>query len=70
VEHLEQTRGSLVQQTFFATDGRQVQGAGNKPTAAAAMATNQDIVARRHGLEQGEILKRPTDAKTGNAMAR
>jgi hypothetical protein len=34
------------------------------------MATEQDIVAHRHGLEQGEILKRPTDSETGNAMTR
>jgi len=70
VEHPEQTRGPLVQQTFLATDGRQAQRVGNKPAAAAAMATNQDVFAHRHGLEQGEILKRPTDPKTGKAMAR
>jgi hypothetical protein len=34
------------------------------------MATNQDVVAHRHGLEQGQILKSPTDSKTCNAMAR
>ena len=34
------------------------------------MATDQDVVAHRHGLEQGKILKRPTDPETGNAMAR
>src|SRR5271165_4176772 len=70
VELLEQTRGPLVQQTFLATDEREAQRVGNKPAAAAAMSTNQDVVARRHGLEQGQILKRPTDPKTGNAMAR
>jgi hypothetical protein len=70
VEHLDQTRDPLVQQSFLAADGRQAQRVGNKPGAVAAMATNQNVVARRHGLEQGKILKRPTDTKTGKAMAR
>jgi hypothetical protein len=52
-EHLEQIRGPLPQQPFLATDGRQAQRVTNKPAAAAAMTTDQDIVAHRHRLEQG-----------------
>jgi len=52
-EHLKQTRGPLPQQPFLATDGRQAQRIINKPAAAAAMTTDQDVVAHRHSLEQG-----------------
>ena len=33
------------------------------------MATDQDIVAHRHGLEEGKILKSPTNPETGDTMA-
>jgi hypothetical protein len=69
-EHLEQALSTLAQQPFLSTDDRQTQRVRDKPAAAAAMATDQDVVAHRHSLEQGKILKRPTDAETSNPMAR
>ncbi len=70
IERVDETRGPLGDPRLLARDDGQPQRIGEEPAAAAAMAADHDVLARRHGAEEGEILEGAADAERGDGVAR
>ena len=67
---VEELRRALVRLALLAPDPRRAQDAPDDPALQAAVHADEDVLERRHLLEEADVLERPADAALRGGVRR